>query len=75
MYFEYHHKDHQEQVTQINGQQVFPFQCQQLVDTQAGECPFKPHDDKYHNGTFSQKPKDRRDVVHHGVEIFPTRYM
>ena len=63
---------HQHQVDKVDWQQVFPFERQQLVDTQTGECPLKPDDDERQGECLEDKPYYAGDVVHDGVEAVPT---
>jgi hypothetical protein len=53
-----HQRDesHQEQIEQTDWQQIFPFQIQQLINTEPRECPAKPHDHEDEKESFSHKP-------------------
>lgn len=37
---------HQGKVEQVDGEEIFPLEFEQVVDAQSGECPFKPYDYK-----------------------------
>jgi hypothetical protein len=39
-------KHHQHKVKQIDGEEILPFKGKQLVDSQTGEGPLEPDDDK-----------------------------
>jgi hypothetical protein len=43
---EYDHQYHQHKIEQVDGKQIFPLELQELVNTQTGECPLKPNNDK-----------------------------
>ena len=38
------YKHHQHKVYKVDREKVFPFECKHLVNSQTGECPFKPDD-------------------------------
>ena len=65
-------ENHQHEIDEIDGKEIFPFERQQLVDTETGKCPLEPDDDERENESFAKEPNDRRDIVHDMVESFPT---
>ena len=69
---EYDDEHHECEVHHIDGQEVFPLEGEQVVDSEAGECPLEPDDDERENESFAKEPNDRRDIVHDMVESFPT---
>ena len=62
------HDGHNNQVDQADGHEVFPFESQDLVDTQAGERPADPHEQKDNKERLAYKPDDAGDIVHNTVE-------
>lgn len=49
-------ESHDHDVDQAEWHQVFPFEGEELVDAQAGEGPFKPHDDIDQEEGFQRSP-------------------
>jgi hypothetical protein len=47
---------YQQQIKKSYGQKVFPFKIQQLINSQTGEGPSEPHDEKDEEKCFSHEP-------------------
>lgn len=69
------HQGNQDQVYQTDGQEVFPFEIEQLVDPQTREGPAKPHDQEYEEESFSKEPNTAGDPVHDNIELCPAANM
>ena len=52
------YQHHEQEVDKSYGYQIFPFEAQQLVDTQTGERPLEPHDDKHHHQDDVQQQQE-----------------
>ena len=66
------HDGNKNGIYHTDGQQIFPFQIQQLVNAQSGKGPPEPHDDKYDEHGFAHEPEKSGDIVHYlikGCEI------
>src|SRR5512137_281757 len=66
---------HQEDVEQVNWQEVFPFECKDLVDTKAWESPFEPHDQENDAEHFQKEPNKSRNEIHYIVKSGPVSEM
>ena len=73
MQFKDDDNDHQQQVRQPDGNEVFPFERQDLVDAQARKGPLDPHEQPHHEKRLGEEPHETRNAVHHGVEALPAR--
>ena len=62
---------HKGKVEKAKRQEIFPFKRKHLVDTQTGECPFKPDNHGRESDGFADEPDNRGDVVHNVVERVP----
>ena len=63
--------NHQSEVKQADGEQVFPFEGEQLVDTQTGESPLEPNDDERQADSLGDKPNGSGNIIHYGIEAVP----
>ncbi len=68
-------KGHQNEVYQVDRQKVLPFEREQLVDTQTGECPLEPDDDKRQHYGLGDKPQGSGNKPHDMVEAIPTGHL
>lgn len=50
---------HQHEIGQIDRQEIFPLERQELVDAQTGECPLEPNDDKRYGDSLADEPDKR----------------
>ena len=71
MKFEDDNDDHQQQVRQTDGHEVFPFERQDLVDAQAREGPLDPHQEPDDEEGLAEEPHEARNPVHDGIEALP----
>ncbi len=47
---------HQYKVEQTDRKEVFPFEAEELVDSETGESPLKPDDDERKENRFADEP-------------------
>ena len=69
---EHHNGNHQHEVEQVDGEEVFPLQLQKLVDTQTGEGPLEPYYHERDKERFAKEPHNRGYVAHNLVETVPS---